>query len=168
MVRVQYQRVLFPVRVQLWERKKESLSPWCGNRLRFLFTSFSFFLFFFFFFFFFCFLGAHSQHMEACIESELQLLAYTTATARQDPSCICDLHHSSRQCRILNPLSEVRDQTRILMDPTQVNRWATKGTPLYFPFNSPEALSKRQQMENWEMSWLKRWHLTFRRLNICT
>ena len=45
------------------------------------------------------------------IELELQLLAYATATAMQDPSHICDLHHSSRQCRILNPLSEARDQT---------------------------------------------------------
>ena len=39
------------------------------------------------------------------IESELQLPAYTTATATQDPSHICILHHSSWQCRILNPLS---------------------------------------------------------------
>ena len=29
-------------------------------------------------------------------ESELLPLAYTTATATPDPSCICDLHHSSR------------------------------------------------------------------------
>ena len=28
-----------------------------------------------------------------------------------DPSCICNLHHSSRQRRILNPLSEARDGT---------------------------------------------------------
>ena len=49
-------------------------------------------------------------------ESELQLLAYITATATQDPSCVCDLHHSPRQCWILNPLSEARDHTCILMD----------------------------------------------------
>ena len=51
---------------------------------------------------------------------ELQLLAYTTATVMQDLSCICDLHRSSRQRRILNPLSEARDQTRNLMDASQV------------------------------------------------
>ena len=28
------------------------------------------------------------------VESELQLLAYATATAMQDPSCVCNLHHS--------------------------------------------------------------------------
>ena len=32
-------------------------------------------------------------------------------TAVQDPSCICNLHHSSKQCQILNPLSGARDQT---------------------------------------------------------
>ena len=50
------------------------------------------------------------------IELELQLLAYPTATATPDLSHICDLHHSSWQRRILNPLSEARDQTRIFTD----------------------------------------------------
>ena len=54
-------------------------------------------------------------------ESELQLLAYATATATTDPSRICDLHHSSRQCQILNSLSEARDQTCILMDTNQIH-----------------------------------------------
>ena len=60
-----------------------------------------------FFFFFFFFLGLPLQHMEfprLGVWSELQLLAYATATAMWDPSCICDLHHSSWQCQILNPL----------------------------------------------------------------
>ena len=69
------------------------------------------------------------------VESELQLLAYATATATSDLSCVCDLHHSSWQCWILNPLSEARDQTRILM----VTSWirfhcATRGTPVDFAF----------------------------------
>ena len=51
------------------------------------------------------------------IRSELQLPACTTtATAMPDPSCICDLHHSSWQCQIPYPLIEARDQTSILMD----------------------------------------------------
>ena len=33
------------------------------------------------------------------------MLAYSTATAVLDPSCICDPHHSSQQCRIPNSLS---------------------------------------------------------------
>jgi len=41
--------------------------------------------------------------------------------AMPDPSHVCDLHHSSRQCRILNPLSEAKDQTQVLMDASQVH-----------------------------------------------
>ena len=42
-------------------------------------------------------------------KSELQLPAYATATVTPDPSRVCDLHPSSRQRQILNPLSEARD-----------------------------------------------------------
>ena len=43
------------------------------------------------------------------------------------------LHHSSRQCQILNPLSKARDQTFVLMDASQIHFcWATKGTPVPF------------------------------------
>ena len=58
------------------------------------------------------------------IESELPLLTYATATAMPDSSCIFDLHCSSWQCQILNPLSRVRDQTHILMD-TRLVRFVT-------------------------------------------
>ena len=55
-------------------------------------------------------LGLHQWHMEVPglgVESELQLLAYTTATAMQDP--VYNLYHSSWQHQILNPLGEARD-----------------------------------------------------------
>ena len=62
-------------------------------------------------------------------ESELQLPAYTTAIVTPDLSRICDLHHSSQQRQILNPLSEARDQTFIFMDTSWVHfYWATMGT----------------------------------------
>ena len=70
-------------------------------------------------FFFFCFLGSNPRHMEVPrlgVQLELQLLPYATATAMQDPSCICNLHHSSRQCQILNLLSKARDWTCILTE----------------------------------------------------
>jgi len=54
------------------------------------------------------------------VQSELQPLAYARATAAQDPSRVCDLHHSSRQGQIVNPLSKGRDQTRNLMVPSQI------------------------------------------------
>ena len=56
--------------------------------------------------------GPLLRHLEVPrlgFEWELQLLACTTATAMPDPSCICDLHCSSRQLQILNPLSRARD-----------------------------------------------------------
>ena len=71
------------------------------------------------FFFSFFFLGLHLQHMEVPrlgVEPELQLPAYATAIAMLDPSCICDLHCSLQQCRILSPLYEARDWTYTLMD----------------------------------------------------
>ena len=55
------------------------------------------------------------------VESELHLPAYATAIATQDPSRISDLHHSSRQCWILNPLSQATDRTHILIDPNWVH-----------------------------------------------
>ena len=70
-------------------------------------------------FYFIAFLGPHVQHMEVPrleVEWELQLLAYTTATAMPDPSHVCNLHHSSWQRWILNPLIRAIDQTHILMD----------------------------------------------------
>ena len=55
--------------------------------------------------------------------------AYTRATATQDTSRICDLHHSSWQSRILNPMNEARDQTCNFTVPSQIRfRCATKGT----------------------------------------
>ena len=55
------------------------------------------------------------------VELELQPLVYATHTATQDPSLVCDLHHSSRQCWILNPLGEARDGICILMDTSQIS-----------------------------------------------
>ena len=54
------------------------------------------------------------------VELKLQLLAYATTTATPNLSCVCDLHHSSWQHPVLNPLSKARDETCILMDISQV------------------------------------------------
>ena len=75
-----------------------------------------------FYLFIYCFLGPHLQHTEVPrlgVQQELQLPAYTTTTATSDPNCVCNLHHSSWQCWILNPLIKARDQTQNLMVPTQ-------------------------------------------------
>ena len=54
------------------------------------------------------------------VQLELQLLAHTTATATPDPRLVFNLNHSARQHRILNPLSEARDRTHVLMDVSRV------------------------------------------------
>ena len=69
--------------------------------------------------FFLVILGPHSWHIKVPrlgVESEPQLLVYTTATAMLHPSCVFDLHHSSGQRLILNPLSGARDRTYVPMD----------------------------------------------------
>ena len=71
---------------------------------------------FIYLFYFVFFLGPQLQHIEVPRlgdESELRVPAYTTATATRDLSHICDLHCSLQQCRILNPLSEARDQAKL-------------------------------------------------------
>ena len=95
------------------------------------------------FFCFFCFdflpflrlLPGHVEVPRLGVKSELWPLIYTTATAMPAPSSICDLHHSSWQCQVLNPLSEARDWTLVGF----INHWATTGTPItgywiQFPF----------------------------------
>ena len=58
-------------------------------------------------------------------------MAYTTAT--QDPSHICDLHHSSQQHQVLNPISKARDGTCYLMDPGRIHfHCAMTGTPTMY------------------------------------
>ena len=87
-------------------------------------------------FVFCCILGPHPRHMEASrlgVQLELQPLAYARASATPDPSSICDLHHSSQQCQILNPLSEARDLTHNLMVCSWIRfRCARTGTPNQF------------------------------------
>ena len=86
--------------------------PWGGTRTLFYHCTFVSFPF----------LGPHLQCMEVsriAVVLEQQLLAYTTAMTTPDLSRICDLHHSLKQCWILNPLNRARDQICILMDTSQ-------------------------------------------------
>ena len=87
---------------------------------------------------FFFLLGPRLWHVEVPrlgVKSELQLLAYTTATATWDTSHIRELHHSSWQHWTLNPLSKARDQTHILMDTNWICfRCTTMGIPPQLSF----------------------------------
>ena len=81
-------------------------------------------------------------------ELELQLQAYTTATAMPYLSCILDLGHSLQQHRILNPLSEAGNRTCLLMDTSQVlnllsynrNSHTFRSAWLIFQMNDPHLL----------------------------
>ena len=89
------------------------------------------------------------------VESELQRQLYTTTTAMPDPSCIRDLRCSSerseksekkKQHQILNPLSEARDRTCILIVPSWIRfQCATTGTlslsNFYLSFNFHNIMS---------------------------
>ena len=78
-----------------------------------------------YFFFIFVFLGLHPWHMDVP-----RLGAYPTATATQDQSHVCNLHHCSWQRQIFNPLSKARDWTCVLMGASQIHfHWAKTGTP---------------------------------------
>ena len=94
-----------------------------------------------------CFLGLPLWRMEfprLGVESELQPLTYTTATAMSDSSCICNLRHSSLQHQILNPLNEARDWTCVLMDTMGISKgcfWTTYST--------------QDNLQQWRIIWLK-------------
>ena len=104
-----------------------SLTHWAIGELL------KFFLTLFYCIYLFCFLGLHLPYVEVPrlgVESELQLQAYATATAMLGLSCVWDLHHSSRQCWILDSLSEARHRTRNLMVPSWIRfRCVTMGIP---------------------------------------
>ena len=86
-------------------------------------TSFLFYFIFSSFSFVFFFLGLHLRHIEVPrlgVKSELQLMAYITATVGS-----------------FNPLIQARDGTRILMHTSQVcYHRATMGTPSQQVFNA--------------------------------
>ena len=76
-------------------------------------------VFFIFLLFYFSFLGSYLRHMKVPrqkVKSQLQLPAYTTATATLDPSRVCNVHHCSWQRWIRNPLSEARSRSCILTE----------------------------------------------------
>ena len=122
-------------------------------------SPFSFILFIFLFLLFRAAPAAYGGS-QAGVESELQLPAYATATAIQDLSHVCDLHHSSRQHLILNPPSEARNQSLNLTVPSRIPfHCATMGTPSLSSFRGCVSLAKQLGLkasggssERWELS----------------
>ena len=104
---------------------QQSLSNWYLSSLHCFHCFILFYFILFYFILSFCVLGPHPQHIEVPrpgVQSELQLPTYTTATATRDMKWLSQLHHSSQQCRILNPLSKARDRTLVHMDASWVHQ----------------------------------------------
>ena len=59
-------------------------------------------------------------------------LCHSLSNARSEPSLICNLHHSSRQCWILNPLRPGMEPATSWFPVRFVNCWATMGTPAFW------------------------------------
>ena len=79
--------------------------------------------------------------------------SYTIDIATRDLSRVCDLHHSSRQCWILNPLSKARDRTRYLMVASPIRiHCAMMQTPL-FCFFEDEQNKEMLEIELTFFSW---------------
>ena len=104
--------------------------------------------------FFSVFSGPHPQQIEVPrlgVQSELHLPAYITATAMPDLNHIYNLHHSSRQHWILNPLTE-RGQglngTCVLMDVSWIHFcWAMTGS------QKQQQQQQQQQQNNKTFPW---------------
>ena len=99
------------------------------------FFFFFFLLFFLFLFFFLAFRATPAAYRssQARGQIELQLQIYNTAIAMSDPTQVCDLHQSSPQCGILNPLCKARDRIHILMDTSWVQTLShNRNSPFYY------------------------------------
>ena len=69
-------------------------------------------------------------HGSSQARGQIRAAAASHSCSHSDSRHIFDLYHSSRQHQILDPRSEARDQTYILMDTSWVcYHWATTGTP---------------------------------------
>ena len=83
-----------------------------------------------FYFFFFCLFRATPAAYRG--SQPRGLIRAVAAGLHHSFSNICDLHHSSWQCWILDPLSEARDQTRNLIVPSRICFHCTMtGNPLF-------------------------------------
>ena len=132
----------------------------------------------------FFFFGLFRAHPVACGSSQARgqtravAASLLTAKATPDPSHVCDLHCSSLQCRILDPLREARDRTHILMDTSWVCYcWATtelldgrnfKGILSQSPVFSPQGRSQNTSQCHLLCSFWLTWKVIMNMPWMCT
>ena len=101
----------------------------------------NYYLILFKFFIFLLFRATHAAYRGSQARGPIGAVAarlHHRATAMQDPSHVCDQHHSSWQChhsswqpQLLNLLSRARDRTHNLTVPSQIRFCCTTtGTPI--------------------------------------
>ena len=76
----------------------------------------------FYFFILLLFRATPTVYRGSQARGQIRAAAAGLRHSNSDPSQVCDLHHSSQQRQILNPLSKVRDRTCILKDPSWVHK----------------------------------------------
>ena len=87
----------------------------------FCLRTFIFIYLFIYFYLLFCLLRATpAAHGGSQARGPIGAAVASLHHSHSNPSHICNLHHSSWQCQILNPLRKAKDQTRNLMVPRQI------------------------------------------------
>ena len=105
-------------------------------------------IYYYYFNCFLVFLGPHPHHLEVPrlgVQSELYAPTYARATATPDPSCVCDLHHSSGQRRIIYRPSKARDRTLNLMAPSRIVSDVPRPEPPEIFLNDASELSHKTE-----------------------
>ena len=92
------------------------------------------------------------------VESEKQLPVYTTNGGTLHPRLICNLHHSSEKCRVLNPLSQANDGTHLLMAPVSGSYPPEPAQELCCPgilcvFGLPSSMDRECKSRDQRRSW---------------
>ena len=113
---------------------------------------------FFFFFVFLSFPGPHPQHMAQGSNQSCSRRLTPQPQQCRDPSRVCDLHHSSRQCQIPNPPSKARDRTRNPMFPSQIriplsqngNSWPGFSIAIYCLLKISPSFTLKSPLPAWQ------------------
>ena len=132
---------------RLWQNAAVTLKPLSSEQTRVMLQLFYFTnLFYFISFLFLLFMAAPTAYGHSQARGPMGVTAAGLPTATQDLSCVCDLHHSSLQQQIFNPLREARDGTCNLTVHSQICcRRATVGTPTVI-LNTRDRINKRIQV----------------------
>ena len=92
------------------------------------------------------------------VKSEVQMPIYTRNRDAPHPSLTCNLHPSSEQCRVFNPLSQANDGTHFLMAPMSGSYPTEPAQELCGPgilcvFGLPSSMDRECKSRDQRRSW---------------